>query len=82
MHIAIDSSGLVALLHPHDVWRGRAMEVWQALSEARMVPVTFDCVAAEAVSAAVRRLREKGRQNEVPGLLLRLTQRVPYNELT
>jgi len=42
----------------------------------------FDCVAAEAVSAAARRLHEKGRSADVADLLDRLKTQVPIETIT
>lgn len=53
-----------------------------ALLDAGLTPVYFDCVAAEAISAAARRLREKDRAAEVPALIDRLNDRVPQENLT
>jgi predicted nucleic acid-binding protein len=44
--------------------------------------VYFDCVIAEAVSAVVRRLHEKGRADEVRTLLDHLRFRAPRESLT
>jgi predicted nucleic acid-binding protein len=82
MKIAVDSSVLVALIDVRDVWRGQALALLDALLNARVTPVYFDCVAAEAVSAAARRLREKGRASEVQALLDHLNTRVPSDTLT
>lgn len=82
MDIAVDSSVLVALLDPRDLWREQALALERALMTAGMAPVYFDCVAAEAVSAAARRLREKGRVADVSALLDRLNDRVSLENLT
>lgn len=82
MQIAIDSSVLVALLDPRDTWRTQALALRDALLNADATPVYFDCVTAEAVSAAVRRLHEKGRVTEVQALLERLEAQVPRDMLT
>lgn len=80
--IVVDSSVLVALLDPHDIWRAQATALVAALLEADVKPVYFDCVATEAVSAAARRLCEKNRAAEVPALLDRLNAQVPLDALT
>lgn len=82
MDIAIDASVLVALLNPQDLWRDQSIALEHALLDAGNTPVYFDCVAAEAVSAAARRLREKGRTDEVGRLIHRLQARIPYEDLT
>jgi predicted nucleic acid-binding protein len=82
MQIAIDTSVLVALLNPRDVWHAQALALQDALLAANITPVYFDCAAAEAISAAARRLREKGRVAEVQALLDRLNGQVPFDTLT
>ena len=59
MEIAIDSSVLVGLLVPNDIWYAPATELWAAIESAGHTGVVFDCVVAETVSVAARRLREK-----------------------
>lgn len=82
MQVALDASVLVGLLNPRDIWHDQAEAILDALLGANITPVYFDCVAAEAISAAARRLREKGRAAEVSTLLDRLTERVPHESLT
>jgi predicted nucleic acid-binding protein len=80
--IAVDSSVLVALIDLRDMWRAQALALLDALLDAHVTPVYFDCVAAEAVSAATRRLREKGRAAEVQAVLERLDAQVSIEVLT
>jgi predicted nucleic acid-binding protein len=82
VEVAIDSSVLVALLDPRDIWRDQSLAVESALLDTGITSVYFDCVAAEAISAAARRLREKDRAAEVPALIERLNDRVPHENLT
>lgn len=82
MQVAIDASVLVALLNPRDFWRAQALSLQNALIEAAITPVYFDCVVAEAISAAARRLHEKGHAAQVHSLLDRLTTQVPHDALT
>jgi len=71
MQVAIDSSVLVALLVPNDVWHSQANALWQAVEASGHSGVY--CVAAEAISAAARRLHEKNLTAEVGALLDQLT---------
>jgi len=80
--IAIDSSVLVGLLVSNDVWHAQTVALWDTIQRAGRTAVLFDCVVAEAVSVAVRRLREKGRTADIPVLLSRLTTEMPYEALT
>lgn len=82
MAVAIDASVLVALLDSRDLWHAQAVLLKDALLDADVTLVTFDCVAAEAISAASRRLREKGRVADIPALLDRLNAQVPAATLT
>ena len=82
MEIAIDSSVLVALLDSRDIWRAQALALLDALLNAGATPVYFDCVAAEAISAATRRLHEKGHAGEVHALVDCLKAQVPLDTLT
>jgi predicted nucleic acid-binding protein len=78
MRVVIDASVLVGLINPRDLWREQAISLRQALLDAGSELFYFDCVVAEAVSAAVRRLHEKGRVSEVETLMDRLdTQAAP-----
>jgi predicted nucleic acid-binding protein len=82
VRIALDSSVLVALLDPRDLWHARASELQSALLQRQTSPIYFDCVVAEAVSAAVRRLHEKGHSGDVQALLDRLSTQVTRETLT
>jgi predicted nucleic acid-binding protein len=82
VRIAIDSSVLVALLNPDDVWRDQALMLRVALHGINAELFYFDAVAAEAVSVASRRLREKTRSSEVPALLDRLNTEAPIESIT
>jgi len=82
VQIAIDSSVLVALLNPSDLWRAQAIALRDALFGTDTTLVYFDCVVAESISTAARRLREKGRGAEVKGLLERLEAQVSHDLIT
>ena len=82
MEIAIDTSVLVGLLVPNDIWYSRATELWRGIENHGHTGVIFDCVVAETVSVAVRRLREKGRQADIPAFLSRLSVEMPREALT
>jgi len=82
VQIAIDSSVLVGLLNPNDVWHAQALDLRDALLAERMTVVYFDCVVAEAISTAARRLHEKGRGAEVQDLLKQLATHAPRDLIT
>jgi predicted nucleic acid-binding protein len=70
--VAIDSSVLVGLLYPNDLWHVQAVALWTAIKKAAYTSIYFDCVATEAVSVASRRLHEKGRMSELDMLFNQL----------
>jgi predicted nucleic acid-binding protein len=82
VNVALDSSVLVALLNPNDVWHNRAVALQEALAQADTTVIYFDCVVAESISAVARRLHEKGRGAEIAGLLERLETQVPRELIT
>ncbi|MFQ6016157.1 MAG: hypothetical protein ACE5NP_12040 [Anaerolineae bacterium] len=82
MKVAVDSSVLVALVNPRDRWRDQALALRDALLATGAELLYFDCVATEALSAAVRRLHEKGRSADVEALLDRLNAQVPDETIT
>lgn len=79
MQVVIDSSVLVALLVPNDVWHFQADALWNIIEASGHTGVYFDCVATEAISVAARRLHEKNLTAEVSALLDRLSDRVPQD---
>ncbi len=72
MKIVIDSSVLVGILSPRDMWHEKAVALWQAIKEGGHTAIYLDCVISESVSVAVRRLYEKKRASEIERLLHRL----------
>jgi predicted nucleic acid-binding protein len=80
--VVIDSSVLVGLLIPNDLWHPQAVALWEAIKAGGHVGLFLDCVAAEAISAATRRLHEKGRLADVESLLDRLNAQVPSDAIT
>ena len=80
--VAIDASVLVGLINPRDLWHDQALALRNALLTSGLELLYFDCVAAEAVSAAARRLHEKGLSAEVEALLDQLSDQVPGDTLT
>ena len=82
MEVVIDSSVLVGLLVPNDVWHTRAVALWDRIKAAGHVGLFLDCVAAESISVATRRLQEKDRIADVEPLLDRLNVQVPNEAIT
>ena len=69
MEIVVDSSVLVGMFVPNDVWHEQTVELWATIEASGHRAVVLDCAAAEAISVAVRRLREKGFVADVQLLL-------------
>jgi predicted nucleic acid-binding protein len=82
VNIVLDSSVLVALLNPNDVLHSRALALQEAVTQAGSAVIYFDCVIAESISAVARRLCEKGRGEDIAGLLERLQTQVPSDLIT
>lgn len=82
MDIVIDSSVLVGLLVPNDVWHPQATALWDAIKNVGHVGLYLDCVIAETVSVATRRLREKGQAAEVEALMDHLNTQITPEAVT
>jgi predicted nucleic acid-binding protein len=82
VEIVVDSSVLVGMLVPNDVWHERTVELWATIEANGHRTVVLDCVAAEAISVSIRRLREKGLIADVQFLLDHLDTYVPYDMIT
>jgi predicted nucleic acid-binding protein len=81
VRILIDTSVVVALLLPMDSLHAKAVALWDAIKRGKHAPVHTDCVAAEAVSAATRRLFEKGRSVEVGEFLDRVEEHIRIEDV-
>jgi len=73
---------VVAWLNHDDVWNTHANVLKNFFLETGAQPTYFDCVVAEALSAATRRLHEKKRGYEVATLFTRLETLVPVGLIT
>ena len=82
MRVVIDSSVLVGLINPRDLWHDQALALRNAVLTTGAELLYFDCVVAESISAAARRLQEKGRSTEVTALFSRLDAQVPRDTIT
>lgn len=77
MQVVIDSSVLVALLNPTDVFHQRALNLHDALLSQKAILFYFDVIAMEAISVVSRRLREKKHTDRVMELLKRFEDQFP-----
>lgn len=82
MEVVVDSSVLVGILAPRDIWHQQATRLWEKIKESGHTPLYLDCVISESVSVATRRLREKNRAAEVDALLDRLEAEFTPEALT
>jgi len=58
IRIGIDTSVLIGLLDPKDVWHEPSTALKRALVAHGADVAVFDCVLAEAISALARRIHE------------------------
>jgi predicted nucleic acid-binding protein len=70
--IGIDTSVLIGLLDPKDVWHGPAMALQQAFKRHDIHVAVFDCVLAEAISTMARRIHEQRRSADLDQLLAQI----------
>lgn len=82
MRVAIDTSVLVALFVPDDTWRSQAATLVNDLRQRQASIIYFDCVVAEALSAAVRRLHERRQSQRIPAILERFRHELPGTAIT
>jgi predicted nucleic acid-binding protein len=77
--VGIDTSVLIGLLDPRDVWHGPAVMLKQALKAHQAEVTVFDCVLAEAVSTMARRIYEQRRSTDLDLLLTRIRDDYPID---
>ena len=58
IQIGIDTSVLIGLLDPEDVWHGPATALKRSFKGHDVQVAVFDCVLAEAISTMARRIHE------------------------
>ena len=82
MRVAVDTSVLVALFVPDDTWHSQAMSLVSDLRQRQASIIYFDCVVAEALSAAVRRLHERRQAERISAVLQRFRHELPAAAIT
>jgi predicted nucleic acid-binding protein len=75
--VGIDTSVLIGLLDPQDVWHTPAVALKQALQTCQAEVAVFDCVLAEAVSTMARRIHEQRRLADLDLLLTQIQKNYP-----
>jgi len=77
IQIGVDTSVLIGLLDPKDLWHEPATALKWALKARHADVAVFDCVLAEAISTMARRIYEKRRTADLDRLLMRLLADYP-----
>jgi len=81
IQIGIDTSVLIGLLDPKDVWHEPAMALKQALVAHEAGVAVFDCVLAEAISTMARRIHEQRRRSDLDRLVGRIQSDYPADDI-
>jgi len=79
--VGIDTSVLIGLLDPKDVWHEPALALKQALKARQADVAVFDCVLAEAISTMGRRIYEQRRVADLDRLLTRILADYPRDDI-
>jgi len=82
MRVAVDTSVLVALFVPDDTWHPQATSLASDLRQNQASVIYFDCVVAEVLSTAVRRLHERHQAARIPAVLQRFRRELPAAAIT
>jgi len=79
--VGIDTSVLIGLLDPKDVWHDAATALKEALQGHQAEIAVFDCVLAEAISTMARRIHEQRRAADLKHLLSRILTDYPLDDI-
>jgi len=79
--VGIDTSVLIGLLDPKDVWHGAATALKEALQAQQASIAVFDCALAEAISTMARRIHEQRRGADLDHLLGRILADYPQKDI-
>ena len=79
--IGIDTSVLIGLLDPKDLWHEPAIALKEVLFDSAADIAIFDCVLAEAISTIARRIHEQRRTSDLDQLLERITLDYPADDV-
>jgi predicted nucleic acid-binding protein len=81
IRIGIDTSVLIGLLDPKDLWHEPATALKQALKAHGADVAVFDCVLAEAISTMARRIHEQRRTADLDRLVTRILTNYPTEDI-
>jgi predicted nucleic acid-binding protein len=79
--VGIDTSVLIGLLDPKDVWHDAATALKEALQGHQAEIAVFDCVLTEAISTMARRIHEQRRAADLDRLLSRILTEYPLDDI-
>ena len=79
--IGIDTSVLIGLLDPRDIWHGPATALQEAFKAHSVSVAVFDCVLAEAISTMARRIHEQRRSADLDQLLAQIVNDYPEEDI-
>ena len=79
--VGIDTSVLIGLLDPKDVWHEAATALKEALQAHQANIAVFDCVLAEAISTMARRIHEQRREADLDHLLGGILADYPHEDI-
>ena len=79
--IGIDTSVLIGLLDPKDVWHEASTALSDAMKSQGADVAVFDCVLAEAISTMARRIQEQRRTADLDRLLMRILAEYPAEDV-
>lgn len=82
IRVALDTSLMVGLLDPKDIWHSKSLALKNLLIENDARIVIFDCVIAEVISILTRRFHEKRRQGDFDVVLSTLLDSYPLTAIT
>lgn len=81
IQIGIDTSVLIGLLDPKDVWHEPAVALKHTLIAHDADIAVFDCVLAEAISTMARRIHEQRRASDLDRLVDRIVSDYPVDDI-
>jgi len=81
IRIGIDTSILIGLLDPQDIWHGPATALKQALKAQGADVAVFDCILAEAISTLARRIHEQRRTGDLDQLVGHILADYPAQDI-
>ncbi len=79
--IGLDTSVLIGLLDPKDMWHQPAVTLKHALQAHKVDVAVFDCVLAEAISTMARRIHEQRRTADLDQLTALILSNYPPDEI-